>query len=95
MGIFSIFLATFNYTADSYQLYASSALAASGVCRNLLGGSFPLVTVQMFEGMGFHAASSLLGGIGLLLSLGPILLIWFGPEIRAKSKVARQFVQPD
>jgi len=95
MGIFSIFLATFNYTADSYQLYASSALAASGVCRNLLGGSFPLVTVQMFEGMGFHAASSLLGGIGLLLSLGPILLIWFGPKIRAKSKVARQFVQPD
>lgn len=94
MGIFSIFLATFNYTADAYQTYASSALAASGVCRNLLGGSFPLVTVQMFRGMGYQAASSLLGGIGLVLSLGPIVLIWFGPKIRAKSKVARQFVDP-
>jgi len=95
MGIFSIFLATFNYTADVYQTYASSALAASGVCRNFLGGSFPLVTVQMFRGMGFQAASSLLGGLGILLSLGPILLIWFGPRIRLKSKVARQFVKSD
>lgn len=95
MGIFSIFLATFNYTADIYQTYASSALAASGVCRNFLGGSFPLVTVQMFRGMGFQAASSLLGGIGIVLSLGPILLIWFGPRIRLKSKVARQFVKTD
>ena len=95
MGIFSIFLATFNYTADVYQTYASSALAASGVCRNFLGGSFPLVTVQMFQGMGFQAASSLLGGIGILLSLGPIVLIWIGPRIRLKSKVARQFVRND
>lgn len=95
MGIFSIFLATFNYTADVYQTYASSALAASGVCRNFLGGSFPLVTVQMFRGMGFQAASSLLGGVGILLSLGPILLIWFGPRIRLKSRVARQFVKSD
>lgn len=95
MGIFSIFLATFNYTADVYQIYASSALAASGVCRNFLGGSFPLVTVQMFRGMGFQEASSLLGGIGVVLSLGPILLIWFGPRIRLKSKVARQFVRSD
>lgn len=95
MGIFSIFLATFNYTADVYQTYASSALAASGVCRNFLGGSFPLVTVQMFRGMGFQAASSLLGGVGIVLSLGPILLIWFGPKIRLKSKVARHFVRSD
>lgn len=92
MGIFSIFLATFNYTADSYQTYASSALAASGICRNLLGGSFPLLTVQMFNALGFQVASSLLGGAALLLSIGPFLLIWFGPTIRSKSKVARQFV---
>lgn len=91
MGIFSIFLATFNYTADVYQIYASSALAASGVCRNFLGGSFPLVTVQMFRGLGFQAASSLLGAVGILLALGPILLIWLGPRIRLRSKVARQF----
>lgn len=42
MGIFSIYLAVFNYLADSYHRYASSALAAQSFCRNLLGGAFPL-----------------------------------------------------
>lgn len=95
IGIFSIFLATFNYIADVYRIYASSALAAAGVCRNCLAAVFPPITVQMFERMGFQAASSLLGGVALLLTLGPILLIWFGPKIRLKSKVAREFVRED
>ena len=93
MGIFSIYLSVFNYTADVYHIYASSALAASGICRNLLGGSFPLVAVQMFNGMGFQAASSLLGGIGAALTLVPWVLILFGPRIRARSKIARQIME--
>lgn len=95
MGIFSIFLATFNYTADVYRTYASSAMAASGVCRNFLAGAFPLLTVQMYTHMGFQAASSMLGGVGFLLAMGPILLIWYGPQIRLRSRVAKQFVQED
>jgi len=63
MGIFSIYLATFNYLADTYHRYASSAIAAQSCCRNLLGGVFPLVTAAMFNNMGFPGASSLLGGI--------------------------------
>lgn len=91
MGIFSIFLATFNYTADVYHIYASSALAASGLCRNLLGGSFPLVTKQMYRNLGFQAASGLLGGIGALLTLVPWVLYFNGPKIRARSKIASAF----
>jgi multidrug resistance protein len=92
MGIFSIYLAVFNYSADVYHIYASSSLAASGLCRNFLGGSFPLVTVQMFKGLGFPAASSLLGGIGAVLTLVPWVLVFFGPKIRARSKIASQFM---
>ena len=44
MGIFSIYLAVFNYLADAYHRYASSALAAQSFCRNMLGGCFPLFT---------------------------------------------------
>ncbi|KIW18171.1 hypothetical protein PV08_02459 [Exophiala spinifera] len=91
MGIFSIFLATFNYTADVYQIYASSALAASGLCRNLLGGSFPLVTKQMFLNLGFQGASGLLGGIAALLTLVPWVLYFNGPKIRARSRIASAF----
>ncbi|KAJ9604770.1 hypothetical protein H2200_010885 [Cladophialophora chaetospira] len=93
MGIFSIFLATFNYTADCYHIYASSALAASGLCRNLLAGCFPLVTNQLFTNLGFQAASSLLGGIGLALTLVPWVLVFYGPRIRARSKIASSFTR--
>ena len=40
MGIFSIYLAVFNYLADTYHRYASSALAAQSFCRNVLAGAF-------------------------------------------------------
>lgn len=39
MGIFAIYLAVFNYLADTYHRYASSALAAQSFCRNILGKS--------------------------------------------------------
>lgn len=88
MGVFSIYLAVFNYLADTYHRYASSALAAQSFCRNMLGGIFPLITTAMFTGMGFAGASSLLGGIGALLTLVPWVLVFYGPKIRARSKFA-------
>jgi len=41
VGIFSIYLAVFNYLADTYHRYASSALASQSFCRNILGLFFP------------------------------------------------------
>ncbi|KAJ5792404.1 uncharacterized protein N7503_008382 [Penicillium pulvis] len=90
MGIFSIYLATFNYLADTYHRYASSAIAAQSFCRNLLGGVFPLVTAAMFTNLGYPEASSLLGGIGFLLTLVPWILAFYGPRIRARSKMASE-----
>jgi multidrug resistance protein len=40
IGIFAIYLSTFNYLADTYHRYASSALAAQSFCRNMLGMFF-------------------------------------------------------
>jgi hypothetical protein len=88
MGIFAIYLAVFNYLADTYHRYASSALAAQSFCRNMLGGAFPLITTQMYNKLGFGAASSLLGGIGILLTVVPWILVFYGPRIRARSKFA-------
>ncbi|GIK05312.1 hypothetical protein Aspvir_009418 [Aspergillus viridinutans] len=90
MGIFSVYLATFNYLADTYHRYASSAIAAQSCCRNLLGGVFPLVTNAMFTNLGYPGASSLLGGIGALLCIVPWVLLLFGPKIRARSKFASE-----
>ena len=93
MGIFSIYLAVFNYLSDTYHRYASSALAAQSFCRNMLGGVFPLITDQMFTAMTFQGASSFLGGFGALLTVVPWVLVFFGPRIRARSRFARELVE--
>jgi len=92
MGIYSIYLATFNYLADTYHRYASSALAAQSFCRNMLGGVFPLVTTALFNNLSFQGASSLLGGIGALLTIVPWVLVFYGPRIRARSKFASEIM---
>lgn len=63
MGIFSVYLAVFNYLADTYHRYASSALAAQSFLRNMLGGVFPLITTAMFNSMTYAGACSFLGGV--------------------------------
>lgn len=88
MGIYSVYLATFNYLADVYHAYASSALAAQSCCRNVLGGIFPLVTLPLFENLGNARAGGVLGGIALGLTFVPWILVFFGSRIRARSKFA-------
>ncbi|KXL41433.1 hypothetical protein M433DRAFT_73011 [Acidomyces richmondensis BFW] len=92
MGIFSIYLAVFNYLADTYHRYASSALAAQSCCRNMLGGTFPLFTKAMFISMTYQGAGSFLGGLAALLTIVPWVLVFFGPTIRARSKFASEIL---
>ena len=92
MGIFSIYLAVFNYLADTYHRYASSALATQSCCRNLLAGAFPLFAPQMFRTMTFQGASSFLGGLSALLTIVPWVLVFYGPSIRARSKLASEIM---
>ncbi|KAF7938125.1 hypothetical protein BELL_0027g00130 [Botrytis elliptica] len=92
MGIYSIYLATFNYLADTYHRYASSALAAQSFCRNILGGIFPLIATIMFNNITFQGAASLLGGIGALLTIVPWVLTIYGPTIRLRSKFASEIM---
>ncbi|KAK1991194.1 major facilitator superfamily transporter [Colletotrichum falcatum] len=58
-GIYSVYLATFNYFADIYHQYASSALAAQSCCRNILGGVFPVITGALFRNLGEERADNL------------------------------------
>ncbi|KAI1424959.1 major facilitator superfamily domain-containing protein [Xylaria sp. FL1777] len=87
-GIYYVYLATFNYLADIYQAFASSAIAAQSFCRNILGGVFPLVTTPLFVNLGEDAAGGLLGAIATLLTVVPWALVLFGDKIRRRSKYA-------
>ncbi|KAI1764670.1 MFS general substrate transporter [Hypoxylon sp. FL1150] len=88
MGIYYIYLATFNYLADIYQTYASSALAAQSFCRNVLGGAFPLVTGPLIRNLGEHATGGLLGAIATALTVVPWVLVLYGEKIRGRSSFA-------
>jgi hypothetical protein len=54
------------------------------------GGS---VADDQYEGIGYPQASSLVGGVALFLSAAPVLLIIYGKDLRARSKVASALEQ--
>ncbi|KAK3388448.1 major facilitator superfamily domain-containing protein [Sordaria brevicollis] len=90
MGILSVYLAVFNYLADTYHRYASSALAAQSFCRNILGGVFPLVTAPLFTNLGEGRAVGILGGVAVGLTAVPWVLVWCGEWVRGRSRFALQ-----
>lgn len=92
-GLLLVYLTAFNYLADSYTLYAASALAAMNVCRNTLGAVVPLFGTNVYDALGVHGAGSLVAGIATLLSLVPFLIFKFGARLRARSKFAKELAR--
>ncbi|TIB07033.1 hypothetical protein E3P92_04095 [Wallemia ichthyophaga] len=87
-GIYHIFLATYNYTSDSYGEYSSSGIAAQGLLRNMLGAVTPLFGSQMFHGMGYQFAGLFIALLATVLAPIPYVLFFKGKTIRARSKFA-------
>jgi len=85
LGIYEVYMAVVNYLADAYEKYAASALSAASLGRNSFGAFLPLASQSLYSNLGFQWASSLLGFIGLLLSLAPVMLLLKGTEIRRRS----------
>jgi MFS family permease len=90
IGIYSIYMAVVNYLTDAYERYAASALSAASLGRNAFGAFLPLASPQLFSNLGFGWAGTLLGFIGVALSVVPVILVWKGPQIRERSKFMRE-----
>ncbi|KAK1142745.1 hypothetical protein N8T08_007377 [Aspergillus melleus] len=90
LGIYSIYMAVINYLTDAYEKYAASALSAASLGRNSFGAFLPLASYQLFDRLGYGWAGSLLGFIGVALSVVPLVLVWKGPEIRRRSPFMRE-----
>ena len=52
-----------------------------------------MFTPAMFKGMTFQGAGSFLGGMGALLTIVPFVLVFYGPKIRARSKLASEIMK--
>ncbi|KAJ5404550.1 hypothetical protein N7509_004421 [Penicillium cosmopolitanum] len=90
VGIYSIYMAVVNYLTDAYEKYAASALSAASLGRNTFGAFLPLASYQLFETLGYGWAGSLLGFVGVALSVVPVVLVLKGPEIRRRSPFMRE-----
>ncbi|KAJ6480272.1 MFS polyamine transporter [Mycena sanguinolenta] len=88
VSVCMIFVSCFSYLVETYLMYSASAFAANTFCRSLVAAAFPLFTVQFFTNLGVHWASTILGGVGLLLLPSPFLFYKYGARIRANSKFA-------
>ena len=90
IGIFFIFESCYSFTSDCYGENSSSAIAGQGLMRNTLGAVSPLFASQFFHNMGSQYAGLLLALIATLLTFLPFVLFKFGPQIRARSKLASE-----
>lgn len=92
IGIFFIFESCYSYTSDCYGENSSSAIAGQGFMRNTLGAVSPLFASQFFHHLGSQYAGLLLALIATLLTFIPFVLYKFGPDLRARSKLASTIV---
>ncbi|KAH7903661.1 major facilitator superfamily domain-containing protein [Hygrophoropsis aurantiaca] len=88
-SMFGIYLACFNYLADSYTIYASSALSAQSCVRLVVGALFSLAAQPMYRGLGVHGAGSLLATLATLFTVTPFVMYRYGSRIRAQSSFAK------
>lgn len=87
MGFELIFIGLLNYLIDSYTTVTASAMASSTFSRSILGVLLPLAASPLFNTLGVHWASSLLGFISFPLALAPFVFLRFGETLRKRSKM--------
>ncbi|KAJ5096363.1 hypothetical protein NUU61_005719 [Penicillium alfredii] len=92
IGIFFIFESCYSYTSDCYGENSSSAIAGQGFMRNTLGAVSPLFATQFFHNLGSQYAGLLLALVATLLTFIPFVLYKFGPDLRARSRLASSTV---
>ncbi|KAF3766735.1 MFS general substrate transporter [Cryphonectria parasitica EP155] len=86
-----LWLAMLNYLTDSYPNVAASAVAAFLIPSFLIAAGCAHAGIAMFENMSTKWAMATLGFVSFGLVALVYILYFFGPQIRARSKLARKF----
>ncbi|KAL4913062.1 MFS general substrate transporter [Aspergillus aurantiobrunneus] len=87
-GTLLTFIGIFTFLVDAYAQYAASALAGNVFVRCSFAAGFPLFGVQMYDGLGFHWATSLLAFLTVSMMPLPWLFLKYGKKLRVKSRFA-------
>lgn len=85
-GMLCVFMTTYQYLIDTYEIYAASALAAVTFLRYTVSGAFVEISIPFYQNMGVAYTLTILGGVSCPLVLIPFAFYWYGPAIRRKSR---------
>jgi MFS family permease len=87
-GVLCVFISSYQYIIDSYEMYAASALTSVTLVRYVTAGGMTVVGIPFYKNMGVHYTLTILGAISALLVPVPYLFYIYGKRIRGKSKYA-------
>lgn len=87
-GILCVFISSYQYIIDSYEIYSASALAFVTLSRYVVAGAMVVVGVPFYENLGVHYTLTILGCLSALLVPLPYVFYFYGPWIRSRSKYA-------
>lgn len=87
-GIIMIFISSYMYIIDSYEMYAASALTFVTLVRYCVAGGMTVVGVPFYSNVGTHWTLTILACFSLLLAPIPYVFYKYGYIIRRKSRFA-------
>lgn len=88
-GVITIFISSYMYLIDVYEVMAASALTFATLVRYVCAGGMTVVGIPFYKNMGVHWTLTILGCLSALLAPLPYVLFLYGPAIRRKSKFAK------
>ena len=90
---YAIYMATIDYMVAAYGPYSSSATGGNALARDLLAGVSAYYAKPLYNNIGgtkhLQWASTLLGGLALVMVIPIYIFYWKGPQIREKSRFAQ------
>lgn len=87
-GVLCVFISSYQYIIDSYEMYAASALTSVTLIRYVTAGGMTVVGIPFYKNMGVHYTLTILGAISAALVPVPYLFYIYGKKVRGKSKYA-------
>ncbi|KAJ5111332.1 hypothetical protein N7532_001867 [Penicillium argentinense] len=87
-GTICVFISSYMYVIDSYDIYAASALGFMTVSRYCAAGGMTIVGIPFYQNMGVHWTLTILGCISAIMVPVPYVFYRYGPIIRRWSRYA-------
>ncbi|CZS99165.1 probable benomyl/methotrexate resistance protein [Rhynchosporium agropyri] len=87
-GILCIFISSYQYIIDTYEIYAAGALASLTLIRYIAAGGMTVVGIPFYQNVGVHWTLTILACISALMVPVPYIFYSCGSTIRSWSKYA-------